>query len=47
MVHIKDKDVSCHIKQPFFNYPNEKQPFYCNDGKKCGMVDIKFKMYHM
>ena len=28
---------------PSFNYPNEKQRLYCNDCKKCGMIDTKSK----
>ena len=28
---------------PGFNNPNEQKALYCNDCKKCGMVDIKHK----
>ena len=28
---------------PSFNHPNEAIILYCNDCKKCGMIDIKHK----
>ena len=39
--NIKDKRcITCNLKIPNFNYPNEKQALFCNDCKQCGMVNI-------
>ena len=44
MIDVKSKKcISCNLKHPRFNYPNEKQIIYRNDCNKCGMVDIKNK----
>ena len=41
MIDIKSKKcIACNIRQPYYNYTNEKQAFYCNAFKKCGMVNI-------
>ena len=41
MVDSKHKPcITCKLKQPYLNYPNEKQPPYCNACKKCGMIDV-------
>ena len=46
MLDIRTKEcITCNLKIPCYNYPNEKQPFYCNDFKKSGMVDISHKEY--
>ena len=44
MVDIKDrKCVTCNVKVPCFNYPNEKQAFYCASCKSENMVDTKLE----
>ena len=35
--------VTCDLKQPTYNHPNEENALYCNDCKNCGMIDIKHK----
>ena len=41
MIDVNHKRcITCRLKQPSPNYPNETQRLYCNDGKKCGMVNI-------
>ena len=42
MVDVKHKKcIICKLKQPTYNYQNEKQRLYCKDCKTCGMVDIR------
>ena len=46
MVDVSSKKcITCNLKQPCFNYPNEKQPLYCNNCKQCGMDNIRDKKY--
>ena len=35
------KCITCNLKQPAFNLPDEKKALYCGDCKEVGMIDIK------
>ena len=44
MVDMENKKfITCNLRIPSFNYPNEAQILYCKDCKKCGMVHISHK----
>ena len=37
------KCINCNLKQPNYNYQNEKIPLYCKSCKLDDMIDIKHK----
>jgi uncharacterized protein YajQ (UPF0234 family) len=44
MVNIKNKKcIKCNIKQPVFNYKNEKNALYCRNCRLENMINIKSK----
>ena len=44
MEDIKNKKcITCNLKQPYFNYPEEDKPLYCSKFRLNNMVDIENK----
>ena len=35
------KCITCNLKQPLYNLPDQKKPLYCGDCKEVGMIDVK------
>ena len=40
---ISKKCIKCKIKQPCYNYENEKQALYCGNCKLQNMINIRDK----
>jgi len=38
---MPSKCITCNLKRPSFNLPDQKNGLYCSDCKKDGMIDVK------